>query len=213
MTDRSIKIVCVSVIAIVIAASCFHKPRHLEKYREARMIGAKLVTIDACLEPGVDMRKVSHALDDAWQRLREIDQRPGGQVIDETVQRLRRRGLHDFLIDAVGDTYAAGTNCSRRPWTIAVKDPTNKARIVDIVEITNASLSTAFNAAVIAPTVKEGNALAAAAGALPVQKGVALIEAGGKKYAGAVIGRDRAGHPMIYPSDNYKNFQIKKHSK
>jgi hypothetical protein len=66
---------------------------------------------------------------------------------------------------------------------------------------------------VIAPTLKDGGDLAAAVCMLTPENGIALIDARGKKYAGVLMGHDRSGRPVIYHSTNYKNFQIKKHSK
>jgi FAD:protein FMN transferase len=45
-----------------------------------------------------------------------------GWAVDRAVSELRRRGLRDFLVQAGGDLYAAGTR-DGRPWRVGIRDP------------------------------------------------------------------------------------------
>src|SRR5688572_29524992 len=45
-----------------------------------------------------------------------------GYAVDRAVRILKDRGFADFLIQAGGDTYAAGTN-NGSPWTLGIADP------------------------------------------------------------------------------------------
>lgn len=45
-----------------------------------------------------------------------------GWAVDAAARALRARGLHDFLLQAGGDLYAAGTR-GGEPWHVAVRDP------------------------------------------------------------------------------------------
>jgi len=139
-----------------------------------------------------------------------------GFAIDQAVQMLRKRGFDNFLIDAGGSMYAAGLNCNRKPWTIAIKNPQNKNRIFDIIEVSNASVkmqNQSTNVTLIAKTALDSDVLASALKVLNSQQSVALIDSLGKKYASVAEYRDRNGRSVMVKSANYKNFQIKKQSR
>jgi hypothetical protein len=216
MSRSIIKVILLCIAAAMIAVLFLRKPL-LEKYRETRIIGGQTATIDVCLEKGADSRKVSRALDDAWQRIRGIDGRVGAGAIDEAVNSLRKRSIRYFLIDAAAGTYASGLNCRRRPWKIAIKNPGDKGRIIDVVEISNASVSTRqkgmTSVTVIAPLARDASALAKTACESGSKEGMALIDSKGKRYAGMIVNKDKSGQQAVFKSANYKNFQIKKHSR
>ncbi len=165
-----------------------------------------------------------------------------GFAIDEVVKILRKRGIHNFLIDAGGDMYASGLNCSRKPWTIAVRNPEDKSKIMDIVQVSNASVSTSGNyehyysiqghkfshiinpmtgypqkgvvsATVIATTALENDVLATSLCILNPKEGTALIDSLGKGYASIVVTKDQEGRLAVYKSKNYKNFEIKRRAR
>ena len=46
-----------------------------------------------------------------------------GWAVDRAVAALRARGLRDFLVQAGGDLYAAGTKAPGQPWRVGVRDP------------------------------------------------------------------------------------------
>jgi FAD:protein FMN transferase len=68
-----------------------------------------------------------------------------GYAIDEAARILREYGFFNFYVDAGGDAYAGGHNCQNEPWRIEIRNPMNNREIVDIVEITDAAISTTDN--------------------------------------------------------------------
>lgn len=162
-----------------------------------------------------------------------------GYAMDEAIKMLHKRGIRNFLIDAAGDTYASGLNCNRKPWAIAVHNPADRSRIMDIVQVSDASVSTSgdyeqyysiggqkfsrminastgypqkglVSATVIAPTAVENDVLAASLCILSPQEGIALIDSLGKGYASIVVTKDQEGHMAVYKSKNYPSFEIKR---
>src|ERR1041385_4883352 len=114
-------IIFLVLFGTIVALLCLRQPP-LEKYREAHTVDGQLMTIDVCLQKGQDIRKISRALDDAWQQLRDRNKHPGGYAVDEAVKGLRNKGFRQFLINSPDDTVASGLNCNHRAWTIAVKN-------------------------------------------------------------------------------------------
>jgi thiamine biosynthesis lipoprotein len=102
--------------------------------------------IDARL-PLVDFRAV-HV--DAVKRTAFIT-RPGvrvhlggigkGYAVDAAVALLRQQGFRDFLIQAGGDMYAAGTN-NGTPWKLGIADPRGSHEAFAGLEIRDATVST-----------------------------------------------------------------------
>jgi thiamine biosynthesis lipoprotein len=64
-----------------------------------------------------------------------------GYAIDRAVAMLREGGFTDFMIQAGGDLYVAGTN-GGTPWSLGIADPRQPDRVFARVELTNATLST-----------------------------------------------------------------------
>jgi thiamine biosynthesis lipoprotein len=65
-----------------------------------------------------------------------------GWAVDQAVAELRRRGLRDFLVQAGGDLYAAGTRAGR-PWRVGIRDPRGKdGEPFARVEVSDAAFST-----------------------------------------------------------------------
>jgi hypothetical protein len=206
----------VFVIVLVLVILIFVRKSPMEKYRESNVLAGEAVTIDVCLDKGANTKKISKILDDAWQRLRNAERRTDTHRIDEAVAGLRKADIRHFLIHAGEISYASGLNCSRRKWTIAVKDPWNKSGIIDIIEVTNVSITTftdrknLISATVIAPKVQDGSLLARKVTGAGLKKAIALIDEEGKAYGGVVVSQDQKGRPVILESANYKNFQIRK---
>jgi thiamine biosynthesis lipoprotein len=102
--------------------------------------------IDARL-PLVDFRAVQV---NAAQRTAFIT-RPGvrvhlggigkGYAVDVAVALLRQQGFRDFLIQAGGDTYAAGTS-NGTPWTLGIADPRGSHEAFAALAIRDATFST-----------------------------------------------------------------------
>ncbi|MGH9219723.1 MAG: FAD:protein FMN transferase [Vicinamibacterales bacterium] len=64
-----------------------------------------------------------------------------GYAVDRAVRMLTDRGFADFLIQAGGDTYAAGTN-NGPPWTLGIADPRGTHDAFAAVQVRDATLST-----------------------------------------------------------------------
>jgi thiamine biosynthesis lipoprotein len=64
-----------------------------------------------------------------------------GYAIDVGVSLLRQQGFTDFLIQAGGDMYAAGTN-NGSPWRLGIADPRGTHEAFAALEVRDATLST-----------------------------------------------------------------------
>jgi len=64
-----------------------------------------------------------------------------GYAVDVAVALLRQQGFRDFLIQAGGDMYAAGTN-NGAPWTLGIADPRGSHAAFAALEIADATFST-----------------------------------------------------------------------
>jgi len=64
-----------------------------------------------------------------------------GYAVDVAVAQLKADGFTDFLIQAGGDLYAAGTN-NGTPWTLGIADPRGAHEPFAAVEVRDATVST-----------------------------------------------------------------------
>jgi thiamine biosynthesis lipoprotein len=65
-----------------------------------------------------------------------------GYAVDRAVDILRRRGLHDFMIQAGGDMYVAGMR-GDRPWRLGIRDPRGPAdRVFAALDLRDGTFST-----------------------------------------------------------------------
>ncbi|HET9830332.1 MAG TPA: FAD:protein FMN transferase [Vicinamibacterales bacterium] len=65
-----------------------------------------------------------------------------GYAVDRGVDILRRSGLRDFMIQAGGDMYVAGTR-GDRPWRLGIRDPRGPAdRVFAALDLSDATFST-----------------------------------------------------------------------
>ena len=64
-----------------------------------------------------------------------------GYAVDVAVALLRQQGFHDFLIQAGGDMYAAGTS-NGTPWTLGIADPRGSHEAFAALDIRDATVST-----------------------------------------------------------------------
>jgi thiamine biosynthesis lipoprotein len=65
-----------------------------------------------------------------------------GWGVDQAAQRLRELGVTNFLIQAGGDLYAAGTR-GDRPWRVGIRDPRGGPDdVLGVVEVRDAAFST-----------------------------------------------------------------------
>jgi thiamine biosynthesis lipoprotein len=65
-----------------------------------------------------------------------------GYAVDRAADILRRRGVHDFMIQSGGDIYVGGLK-DRRPWRLGIQDPRGPAtRIFAELDLTDGTFST-----------------------------------------------------------------------
>ena len=64
-----------------------------------------------------------------------------GFAVEVAANVLRRRGLNGF-IDAGGNQQLLGTPPGKRIWTVGIKDPDARGRVVGVVETEETSVST-----------------------------------------------------------------------
>jgi len=67
-----------------------------------------------------------------------------GYIVDQAVAVLRAAGLRNFLVQAGGDLYGAGTKPDGSPWVSGVQDPRGpKGKFFAVLELTDHAFSTA----------------------------------------------------------------------
>lgn len=65
-----------------------------------------------------------------------------GYGVDRAVQALRRHGVRDALVSAGGDLYALGTSEDGDPWEVGVRDPSDPARTLQTLRISDRAVAT-----------------------------------------------------------------------
>lgn len=159
-----------------------------------------------------------------------------GYAGDETVRIMRAHGFQNFLIDTSGELYAAGMNCEGKKWRIGIRDPRDGAQIIDVVELSNTSVTTSGNyeksyeikgerwshiinpitgypqkevnsATVIGPDTEKSDALSTALCVLDPKRGTALIDSLGEGWASVVYYSDGQGRLQKKKSHRYRRFQ------
>lgn len=159
-----------------------------------------------------------------------------GYAVDEVAGIIRSFGIKDFYIDLSGDIYVGGQNCEGRPWRIGVRDPRDKNKIIDIVELSNQALTTSGNynqyveiqgqrfshiinpvtgysqrgvisATVVSDTTIEADVLATALCILGPQRGLKIIENHRAGNAAMVIVEDEHGALEKITSPQYPMYK------
>jgi len=139
-----------------------------------------------------------------------------GYAVDEAARVIEKKGFRDIFIDAGGDILVKGMNCSGDEWRIGIRDPINKANIIEVVNVTDSAITTSgdyeqyieikeerwshiinpntgypqkgtVSATVIAPNAKIADVLSTALTILSPQEGVSLIDSLGDGYACVII--------------------------
>lgn len=64
-----------------------------------------------------------------------------GHVVDNSVRILRQRGIAHAVVAAGGDSHVMGDRCGR-PWSIAIRDPRDRQRVVAVLPLRDTSIST-----------------------------------------------------------------------
>lgn len=164
-----------------------------------------------------------------------IDSIADGYAGDEAVRILRAHGFRNFLVDSTGELYAGGISCEGRPWRIGVQDPNNPQQMIDVLELTNASVATSGNyehfytiqgkrwshivnpitgfpsrdimsATVIAPMTEFSDFWSTALCLLNADEGMALTDSLGEGYAGIVLIDQGDGKTLKKVSRHYPKY-------
>ena len=64
-----------------------------------------------------------------------------GHVVDNSIRILRQRGIAHAVVAAGGDSHVMGDRCGR-PWSIAIRDPRDRQRVVAVLPLRDTSIST-----------------------------------------------------------------------
>jgi len=188
---------------------------------------------------------VFELLDNNQVRLRNKDAKVDlggiakGYAVDEAARIFRAHGMHDFFIDAGGDIYVGGQNCKGELWRIGIRDPRDKSKILNVIQLTNAAVTTSGNyeqyleiqgrrwshiidpvsgypqkevvsATVIAPSAKDADALSTALSVLGSEKGTALINHLDAQHASLIMVKESDNEINQFPSKEWQKFQWKK---
>ncbi len=65
-----------------------------------------------------------------------------GYIVDAIAGVLGRHKLDNYLINAGGDIRTSGTKEERRPWTVAVQNPTKDGSYPDTIHLTDGAVAT-----------------------------------------------------------------------
>ena len=127
-----------------------------------------------------------------------------GYIVDQMAGVLRRKRLRNFLIDAGGDIRTSGFREDRRPWQVAIQDPSRSEDFPAVLSLSGASVATSgsyrgdvdtprayhhivdseegrrpdryWSVSVVAPTSAQADALATTCYLLDPQRALALVE-------------------------------------
>lgn len=162
-----------------------------------------------------------------------------GYAADEAGRILKEHGFQDYLVDAGGDLMAGGLNCEGNSWRIGIRDPRDSTKLIDLVAVTDASVTTSGNyehyyeiqgqkwshimnpitgypqtevasATVIAPNAKVSDVLSTALCILSGENGIALIDSLGEGYASIVLIPQENGRMAQFVSSAYRQYKIKR---
>lgn len=163
-----------------------------------------------------------------------------GYAVDEAARIFREAGYKQFYIDISGDMYVGGENCANRPWRLGIRDPRDKTKILDVVELIDAAITTSgdyerfyeiqgerwshimdprtgypqkgiISSSVIAPTALESDALATAMCVLGPQAGTEMIDGMGGDFASISVAKRKDGDGVeVYTSRNYGKYAVGK---
>ena len=160
-----------------------------------------------------------------------------GYALDEIARIIRAAGWHDFYVEAGGDIYVGGQNCSGQPWRIAIRHPRSAKRWLDQLHLQDCAVTTSgdyeryyifrnqhwshiinpitgypqkgiVSATVVAPHAMLADALSTALCVLPPKQGLNLIDRLGGGLGAVIMTADDMNEPsQLYRSRRYKNFQ------
>ena len=65
-----------------------------------------------------------------------------GYAVDEAVRIFKRSGVTDGLVNIGGDLYCMGANAGNKEWSIGIKDPQNRNKVLAVLEIREKAIAT-----------------------------------------------------------------------
>ena len=162
-----------------------------------------------------------------------------GYAVDEAARIFRKHGITSFFIDAGGDIYVGGKNCAGEPWRIGIRDPRDRSKTIDIVEVEDRAVVTSgdyeqhyliegqkwshiinpltgypqkgvISATVIAPSAMEADALATALCVLGGGPGTKQINALKAPHASLIISKQKSCAIKKFESEEYKKYKYKR---
>lgn len=68
-----------------------------------------------------------------------------GYIIDKAMEILKSHGIKHALINAGGDIAVHGGANENKPWKIAIQDPKNKNKTIEVITMTNGAVATSGN--------------------------------------------------------------------
>ena len=168
-----------------------------------------------------------------------IDSIGDGYAADEAARILRSHGFTHFLVDASGELVAGGRNCEGRRWRIGVRDPQDKTKLIDVLDLENAATSTSgsyeryyeingvrwphiinpvtgypgrgvLSATVVAPTGQFADFWSTALCLLDPEQGIAMTDAMGEGFAAMVIVDRGEGKIIKKASRNYARYSSRR---
>ena len=68
-----------------------------------------------------------------------------GYIVDRASEVLSKHGIKNHLINAGGDIRTVWSPSDRKPWTIAIEDPSKHEHFPDVIQLTNGAIATSGN--------------------------------------------------------------------
>jgi len=65
-----------------------------------------------------------------------------GTAVNRAVKVVRGHGFEDVLVNAGGDLFALGKNAEGKPWRIGIRDPRDKTRFIEKIEVSDRAVVT-----------------------------------------------------------------------
>ena len=68
-----------------------------------------------------------------------------GYIVDKASECLLKQGISNHLINAGGDIRTMGSKSDKKPWTVAIQDPSKKKNYPDIIQMRDGAIATSGN--------------------------------------------------------------------
>ncbi len=129
-----------------------------------------------------------------------------GWAIWNAANLLKRRGCHNFYVDAGGDIQTSGVNGRGKPWTVGIRNPFNTKEIVKVIATGNLGVATSG-------TYERGNHVYNPKTNTPVTDIVSLTVVGpnvyeADRFATAAFAMGKPGIQFIEHLDGFEGYMI-----